>query len=98
MNQYMVDMELLDFDSDEFLSLIPEQRNHINELMVNGTISSFSVSIERNKVWATFNADSEEEVLGVLDTMPMRRFLQFTIHELALFNVAGNGLPAISLN
>jgi muconolactone delta-isomerase len=44
------------------------------------------------------NANSPEEVKEILETMPLIDYMDPTIYELAFHNMAGTGLPAISLN
>ncbi len=98
MNHYLVDVDLPDELSDEFIALIPEQRAQINELMASGSVISYALSIDQSKVWATINAESEQEVLGIMESMPLYDFMSATIYELAFYNATGNGLPAISMN
>jgi hypothetical protein len=38
------------------------------------------------------------EVESALNTMPLIDFMESTIYQLAFYNVAGSGLPIISLN
>ncbi len=98
MNQYLVDFDLpLEF-TPEFVALIPEQRQQIDELMAGGVVLAYALSNDRSKVWATINADSEDELMQILQAMPLIHFMEPTVYELAFFNSAGNGLPAISLN
>lgn len=98
MNQYLVDVDVSDTQSEEFLSLIDDQREHMNYLMSQGSMSSFGLSSDRTRAWITINAESEEEVRELIEAMPLSHFMMVTIHELSFFNVAGSGLPAISLN
>jgi len=98
MNQYMVDIDLPEDVTEEFVALIPEQRAQINDLMASGTVISYTLSLDRTKVWAIINANNTAEVQEILEAMPMVDFMASTIYELAFHNVAGSGLPAISLN
>ncbi|MCB0819785.1 MAG: hypothetical protein KDC13_04110 [Bacteroidetes bacterium] len=98
MNQYLVDFDLpLEF-SQEFINLIPDQQRQIEELMAGGIVLSYALSSDRSRVWATINAESEDEVNEILHTMPLIQFMEPTIYELEFYNATGNGLPAISLN
>jgi muconolactone delta-isomerase len=98
MNQYLVDFDLpLEF-TPEFVALIPEQRRQIDELMAGGVVLAYALSNDRSKVWATISADSEEDLMQILHSMPLIQYMDPTVYELAFFNSAGNGLPAISLN
>jgi hypothetical protein len=47
MNQFMADITLpVQFDQ-EFVSLIPRQQAHINDLMDQGTVTGYSLSLDR---------------------------------------------------
>jgi muconolactone delta-isomerase len=98
MNQYLVDLDLpLEFN-EEFISLIPAQREQIDELMANGIVLSYALAADRSRVWATINADSFEELQEILQTWPLIHYMEPTVYELEFYNATGNGLPAISLN
>jgi len=98
MNQYLVDLNLPDELTDEFLSLIPRQRAHVDQMMMDGILSSYALSSDRRKIWAIIVAESEMEVDAALQSMPLFDFMEATIYQLAFYNVAGSGLPSISLN
>jgi hypothetical protein len=98
MNQYIVDFEIPADLSEEFISLIPKHREHIDELMGTGLVLSYALSLDQSKVWATINADSESEVMSIIASFPLINFMSATVYELAFYNATGNGLPAISLN
>lgn len=98
MNQFIVDFEIPEELSDEFIALIPKHRAHINNLMDNGLVLSYALSLDRSKVWATINAESEHEVEDIIATFPLINYMQATVYELEFYNATGSGLPAISLN
>lgn len=98
MNQYLVDLNLPDELTDEFLSLIPRQRAHVDQMMMDGILSSYALSSDRRKIWAIIVAESEMEVYAALQSMPLFDFMESTIYQLAFYNVAGSRLPSISLN
>ena len=98
MNQYLVDVDLPDELSEEFIALIPDQRAQVNDLMANGSLLAYALSVDQSKVWVTINAETENDVQEILESMPLYDFMDATIYELAFYNVAGTGLPAISLN
>ena len=47
---------------DAFMSLVPKHREYINELIDNGTIDYYSVSMETQRCWMILNAHSKSEV------------------------------------
>jgi muconolactone delta-isomerase len=98
MNQYLVDLNLPYELTDEFMALIPSQRAHVDQMMADGILSSYALSSDRRKIWAIIVAESEMEVDSALQSMPLISYMESTIYQLAFYNVAGSGLPSISLN
>lgn len=98
MNNYMVDIQLPEIFSDDFVSLIPAQRAHIDQLLGDRVISSYTLSLDRSKLWATVPADSEEEVMDLLAEMPLMKFMRVDIYELAFHETSTMGIPHMSLN
>lgn len=94
----MVEVDIQQDMSEDFIALIPDQRVHIDQLISDGTLLFFCVSLEKAKVWTTINAETAEEALAVIEAMPMRQFMVSTLYDLSFVNIAGSGLPAISLN
>ncbi|MBP7281086.1 MAG: hypothetical protein KBA66_05885 [Leptospiraceae bacterium] len=98
MNQYMVDIALPEFISEEFMSLVPEQRSQVNRLMGRGILNSYSLSSDRSRIWAVINAQTQKEVEYTLHSFPLARFMNYQIHELAFNNNISQILPRFSLN
>lgn len=98
MNQFMIDINLPASPEEEFFALIPKQRAVINELMSEGTITSYTLSVERTKLWVLVNAETESEVMDVLYRFPMLKFMRFKIHELMFHQMVAFRFPSISLN
>jgi hypothetical protein len=98
MNQYLVDFDLPEELDEEFISLIPDQRTQIDELMSNGIILSYALAFDRSKVWATINAESMDEVEEIINSLPLIHLMEAVVYELEFYTATGNGLPAISLN
>jgi hypothetical protein len=98
MKQYMADINLPKPLPDEFLSLIPEQRKAINELMGEGVISTYSLALDRSKLWIIIFAESETEVIKHISLFPIFKFLDVRIHELAFHENASIRTPQFSLN
>jgi len=95
---YIAEIELLNAGSEAFLSLIPEQRSIVNELMSEGSIISYAVSGDRKKMWCIFEADSELEVHRIIDKFPLNAFMDSTIHKLLFHNMHATIMGSISLN
>jgi muconolactone delta-isomerase len=98
MNQYIIDFDLPEQITSEFVRLIPAQRRQINELMAEGVVLAYALASDRSKVWAAVAAASEEDLHEILQSMPLYAYMEPTVYPLAFYNVAGSGLPLISLN
>lgn len=98
MKQYMVDIDLPDTISEEFMSLIPQQRNQVNKLMLEGKINSYTLSLDRTKLWIILSAKSDGDVFRLLATFPLRRYMDAKIVELAFHNTNITEFTQISLN
>lgn len=96
--EFMVDIDLpFPFDN-EFVSLIPKQRDVINKLMSERVITSYAVSVEDGKLWTTVLAESEEKVIDILLEFPIIDLIEYKISKLAFHNSIGFTVPQFSLN
>ena len=98
MNQYMVEIFLPHTLTQEFMSLIPAQRAIVNRLVHSGTIRSYSLSLNRSRLWVVLTAKETEEVHVILDEFPIMPYSEAEIHELMFHDVASHELPRLSLN
>jgi hypothetical protein len=98
MDQYLIDIDFPEAPDDEFISLIPSQRTLINTYMHSGIVTSYSLSIDRSKLWVTIVANSEKEVGELLATFPLITYMVYSIHKLAFHNTAQYSMPPLSLN
>lgn len=94
---YMVQFEILYPDDMEFMNLIPKQRKLINQYFVDGKLMNYSLNKERTKLWAIFKTDTEMELVALIDTLPLSRFMDYSYDQL-LFNNSISMIPTISLN
>ncbi len=93
----MVEFDILYPDDMEFMNLVPKQRNLINEYFVEGKLMSYSLNMERSRLWAIFKTDTEMELISLIDSLPLSRFMDYT-YEPLLFNNSITMIPTISLN
>ena len=94
--QYMVEFEVPEL-TPFMLSMIPEQREAIDQMMVKGKMISYSLSMNRDKVWSLMLADNESELLQIIDELPMSSYMSFDYKELMFHNTV-HLIPAMSLN
>ncbi len=98
MNQYMVTFELPVPFTPDFIQLIPEQREVINTLLAEQKIQSYSLSMNRDKLWCIVKANSKHEVINIVNSFPLIDFMPYEVSELMFHNVATIQIPAFSLN
>lgn len=98
MNQYMVEIDLPTLMTQQFISLIPAQRSMVNELMSDGKIDSYTLSMDRSRLWVIFLMDTESEVIELLESFPIIPYCEFELSELMFHNTMTRQLPVISLN
>lgn len=94
----MIEIDLPVPFAQEFISLVPEQRALINNLMNEKIVTSYAVSIEDGKLWTTMLAASEDEVVDILITFPIIDQVEYKISKLAFHNITGSITSQFSLN
>lgn len=82
----MVDFELPEDLTEEFIRLIPSQRNFVNNLLAEGKIRSYSLSLDRSRLWVIFAAETEFEVLETIAQFPLSAYMTPHVQELAFHN------------
>ena len=94
----MVEIKLPEVLTEEFISLIPEQRIKINALMDAGVILCYTLNLERSKLWTVIVAKSDVAVMDILAQFPMIGFMKAEINELTFHHQSSLVMPSISLN
>jgi muconolactone delta-isomerase len=97
MNQYMVEIDLPPI-TQEFMSLVPAQKRTINRLMADGSIESYTLSLDSARLWVVILAQSEQEVHDILDVFPIMPYCDAEVSGLKFHNAMSRELPVISLN
>ena len=98
MNKFMVELDLPSPLTIDFVSQIPAQQYVVEKLMTAGVIVSYSLSLEHSKLWIIMLADSEEELLRLLDTLPLTPFMKSRWYPLAFHNIGTFRMPQMILN
>lgn len=93
----MVEFTIPEPLTDELLDLIPDQQEVVDQLFASGKLLSYSLSLDRTKLWALMLADSESELLGIIDSLPMTAMMDYDYSEL-MFHNSVHLIPAMSLN
>ncbi len=98
MGQFMVNINLPEDIDDNFESLIPDHRLFIDQLMNQGTISTYSLSADRSRLWISFNCRNEREVAKHINNFPIIDYITYEIAPLLFHNTSQILFPSISLN
>jgi hypothetical protein len=93
----MVELDLPEITT-EFAALIPAQRMAIGLLMSAGTITSYTLSADRRRLWVTFVASTEEEVRAALTKFPILPFTRWNIIAAMFSELALIGVSRVSMN
>ncbi len=94
----MIEFDLPQEMTEEFMLKIPAQRIKVNELMESGTILSYSLSMDRQKLWCVIKAQTEIDVMNIIEEFPLIDYMEPTISELMFNNIVSLRMPLFSLN
>lgn len=94
----MVDITLPEHLTQDFAQLIPAQRSFINKMFERGIITSYSLTLDRSKLWVIFYTATAEDAEQVIRKFPIAEYITYQIHELMFHNSMSTMLPVVSLN
>lgn len=94
----MVDVQFPSEPDEEYISLIPDQRMTVARLMDKGVITGYALSADRTHLWMMVSANTERQVWEVLQKMPLYRYMNVIIEELAFNESYNYAVPQPSLN
>jgi len=98
MQQYMADITLPEYLTEDFMQLIPQQRSFINTMFERGIIISYSLTMDRSKLWVTFYTATSDEVESIIRKFPISDYITYKVYDLAFHNSMSTMMPAVSLN
>jgi muconolactone delta-isomerase len=98
MKKFIIDIELPEVITEDFISKIPEQREVVDKLLLDGKIYFYSLAFDRSKLWMGVHADNEAAVWNILYSLPLIEYMNADIHELAFHNSAKAEIYELSLN
>lgn len=94
----MVEIGLPYYKDEEFMALIPRQREQIGTLLQTGIITSFSLNQERTKIWLVMAAQNEDAAMKVIEQLAMYKFMDVELQSLLAFDRAAFSLPPLVMN
>ena len=98
MQMFMIEIEFPYFKDEEFMALVPRQREQIGTLLSTGILTSFSLDIERTKAWVVMAAHNEEAVMAVIEQFSLYKFMNVEVRALLAFDRAAFTLPPLVMN
>ncbi len=98
MEMFMVEIVLPYYKDEEFMALIPRQREQIGTLLQTGIITSFSLNQERTKIWLVMAAQNEDAAQKVIEQLTMFKFMEIELQSLLAFDRAAFSLPPLVMN
>jgi muconolactone delta-isomerase len=69
--------------NDEFYSLMPLEQENVGKLMAEGKLLHLFIAEDNSGGWAVHSGESLEEVSALVETMPLRKFMNINIKQLA---------------
>lgn len=94
---FMVEIDLPQNLPEEFVKIIPENRQLVNQFMAEGRISIYTLAEDRSNLWIVVYGQTEDDVRELLDELPIMVYLQPNIRPLA-FHMTTDHIMTISLN
>jgi hypothetical protein len=98
MEMFMIEMEFPYYKDEEFMALIPRQREQIANLLQTGILTSFALNSERTRGWIVMAAQNEAAAMTILEQFPLHKFINFDIQTLIAFDRAAFSLPPLVMN
>ncbi len=95
---FMVEFILPQHLDENFLDQLARQRPIAEELFNDNVLISYSLSIERKRVWLMLSSVSEHEVKQIIDMFPISTELDFDFCLVDFHVMRPFELPEFSLN
>lgn len=95
---FQVHITLPEIFTRRFAALIPEQRERVNQLLEEKVILSYALDMDRANLWVTMQAKNQKQVMDILATFPIIKFVKVDVFELAFYDTAPIGLPELIMN
>ena len=98
MKEFMASITFSGVIAEEYIELIPAQKDYISRLVSQKKITSYGLSTDRTKFWVTFSAESEQEVWRLLVGFSLYKFMEVEIDELLFHQNTKLFFPQLSFN
>lgn len=95
--RYMVEFEIPNHFTLEMIETIPDQRSKVENYFFRGKLLTYTLAIDRSKLWAIFLCHSEAELIDLIEKLPMTQYLDYKYHEI-MFHQMVTTFPSFSIN
>lgn len=93
----MVDFDIPTPFTPSMSHTLVKQRERVSELFFEGKIISYCVNSERTKLWVIVVCETEFELLDLIVSLPMTKFMSYHYDEIMFLEMAAV-IPDMSLN
>ena len=83
MAQFMNSFTWNQAPNDEFFFIMPLEQENVSKLMAQGKLLHIFVAEDNSGGWAVHSDETLEEVIALVETMPLRKFMTINIKQLA---------------
>lgn len=98
MEMYMIEIGFPYYKDEEFMALVPRQREQIGTLLQTGVLTSFSLNYDRTKAWVVMAAQNEAAAMNILEQFSLYKFMDVELQALLAFDRAAFSLPPLVMN
>jgi hypothetical protein len=95
--KYMVEFQIPFPFPIELEEMIPDQRLAVHDLFLEEKLLTYTLAMDRSKLWAIFLAEEESELLTYIDQLPMSMYLHYDYSEI-MFHETIQYIPSMSQN
>lgn len=81
----------------EMEEMIPDQRLAVHDLFLEEKLVTYTLAMDRSKLWVIFLAEEESELITYIDRLPMSAYLQYDYSEI-MFHESIQYIPSMSQN
>lgn len=72
---YMIELELLNVRTEDFISKVPKQREVLHNLIAAGVVKSYTLALNHSKLWLVATADNEFEIMTLIAQLPLSELM-----------------------
>lgn len=83
MAQFMNSFTWNQAPDDEFYALLPMEQENVRRLMAQGKLLHLFLAEDNSGGWAVHSGESLEEVVVVIEQMPLRKFMTVNTKQLS---------------